>query len=346
MNEFETKRSRRQFGVRGLVPALASGGAAFFPSPFRQLWESLGAPQGKKRLRRRGKRGQGPALQIGGFAASQNSSARPYSQLRFQLLAALLFLVCSASELLAFQETPPAKPEQPKPTRKDSVDDELLKKLVPDLAPEKKPDAATPADKTQDELDRTVQSMRSVSKKLSQKDVSEETRRQQKSIIDDINALIEKLKQPPPDSSQSQSSNNQDQQQNQSKSQDRQSAQQRKEQQQQQREQQEAQQKQKQAGTGEGSSQQSVNKSAEASDKEQQRKAAARAAELAKRRALIDEVWGHLPPALREKMLNVGNENLLPQYEDVIRRYYEAIALPPEGDKRPGTRKPNNAKSK
>ena len=282
-----------------------------------------------------------------GFAAYQNLSFRLGSRVLCKLLSAFLLLVFSGSDLLAFQEAPPAKPEPPKPTRKDSVDDELLKKLVPDLAPEKKPDPAaqTPAEKTQDELDRTIQSMRSVSKKLSQKDVSEETRRQQKSIIDDINALIEKLKQPPQDSSQSQSSNNQDQQSNQSKSQDRQSAQQRKEQQQ--REQQEAQQKQKQqAGTGEGSSQQSPNKSAEATDKEQQRKAAARAAELAKRRALIDEVWGHLPPALREKMLNVGSENLLPQYEDVIRRYYEAIALPSEGDKRPSARKPSDAKGR
>ena len=258
--------------------------------------------------------------------------------------ACLLICVCFATELLAFQETPPAKPEQPKAARKDSVDDELLKKLVPDLALEKKPAAAetpqTSAEKTQDELDRTVQSMRSVSKRLSQKDVSDETRRQQKSILDDIDALIKKLQQPPQDSSQNQSSSNSDPQQNQSKSQDRQSAQ-RKEQQQ--REQQEAQQKQKQqTGTGEGSSQQSANKSAESTEKEQQRKAAARAAELAKRRALIDEVWGHLPPALREKMLNVGNENLLPQYEDVIRRYYEAIALPPENDKRSGARKPSN----
>ena len=269
--------------------------------------------------------------------------ARRQQRRRLVPLTCLLICISSATKLLAFQEAPPAKPEQPKAARKDSVDDELLKKLVPDLALEKPAAAETPqtsAEKTQDELDRTVQSMRSVSKRLSQKDVSDETRRQQKSILDDIDALIKKLQQPPQDSSQNQSSSNSDSQQNQSKSQDRQSAQ-RKEQQQ--REQQEAQQKQKQqTGTGEGSSQQSANKSAESTEKEQQRKAAARAAELAKRRALIDEVWGHLPPALREKMLNVGNENLLPQYEDVIRRYYEAIALPPENDKRSGARKPSN----
>ena len=56
--------------------------------------------------------------------------------------------------------------------------------------------------------------------------------------------------------------------------------------------------------------------------------APALAAALARRRALIDEVWGHLPPAMRERLLNVGSDKLLPKYEDQIRRYYEALAEP------------------
>ena len=58
------------------------------------------------------------------------------------------------------------------------------------------------------------------------------------------------------------------------------------------------------------------------------RQARERAAALARRRALIDEVWGHLPPAMRERLLNVGSDKLLPKYEDQIRRYYEALAEP------------------
>ena len=125
--------------------------------------------------------------------------------------ACLQICVCFASELLAFQENLPAKPEQTQ--AKESL-------------AEQKPAAAlvqkTPAEKTQDELERTVQSMRSVSKKLGQKDVSEETRRQQKSIIDNIDALLETLKQAP--SQDLAHGESQDRQKNQSKSQDRQSA--------------------------------------------------------------------------------------------------------------------------
>ncbi len=50
------------------------------------------------------------------------------------------------------------------------------------------------------------------------------------------------------------------------------------------------------------------------------------AAELARRTNLIKDVWGHLPPALREKMLNIYSEKYLPRYEELVRRYFEALA--------------------
>ncbi len=43
------------------------------------------------------------------------------------------------------------------------------------------------------------------------------------------------------------------------------------------------------------------------------------------------EVWGHLPPALRRELLNVYSEKYIPQYEDLVRRYYESLA---EGNRR------------
>lgn len=48
--------------------------------------------------------------------------------------------------------------------------------------------------------------------------------------------------------------------------------------------------------------------------------------ELLRQRQLRESVWGHLPPALREKMLNLPHDKTLPKYSEHIRRYYEALA--------------------
>lgn len=51
-----------------------------------------------------------------------------------------------------------------------------------------------------------------------------------------------------------------------------------------------------------------------------------REGELVRQRQLREAVWGHLPPALREKMLNLPHDKTLPKYSEHIRRYYEALA--------------------
>ncbi|WP_339727302.1 hypothetical protein [uncultured Gimesia sp.] len=48
--------------------------------------------------------------------------------------------------------------------------------------------------------------------------------------------------------------------------------------------------------------------------------------DLAGRQAYIKDAWGHLPPAMRQKLLNIYTEKFLPQYDDQVRRYYEALA--------------------
>ncbi len=48
--------------------------------------------------------------------------------------------------------------------------------------------------------------------------------------------------------------------------------------------------------------------------------------DLRRQRQLREAVWGHLPPALREKMLNLPHDKTLPKYSEHIRRYYEALA--------------------
>ncbi|MCH9654095.1 MAG: hypothetical protein K0U86_23325 [Planctomycetes bacterium] len=52
----------------------------------------------------------------------------------------------------------------------------------------------------------------------------------------------------------------------------------------------------------------------------------ATAGSLANRNLYIKEAWGHLPPAMRQKLLNIYTEKFLPQYENQVRRYYEALA--------------------
>jgi len=47
---------------------------------------------------------------------------------------------------------------------------------------------------------------------------------------------------------------------------------------------------------------------------------------LPDRNAYIKDAWGHLPPAMRQQLLNIYTEKFLPQYEDQVRRYYEALA--------------------
>ena len=48
--------------------------------------------------------------------------------------------------------------------------------------------------------------------------------------------------------------------------------------------------------------------------------------DVARRQNLVKEVWGHLPPAVRQEMLNVYSEQFLPQYDDMVRRYFAALA--------------------
>ncbi len=46
------------------------------------------------------------------------------------------------------------------------------------------------------------------------------------------------------------------------------------------------------------------------------------------RNSLIEGTWGHLPPRLREQLLNGGNDRVLPKYDPLVRRYFESLAEP------------------
>jgi hypothetical protein len=54
--------------------------------------------------------------------------------------------------------------------------------------------------------------------------------------------------------------------------------------------------------------------------------ARAKAADESRRAQLIKDVWGHLPPHVRDAMQNAFGEKYLPRYEDLVKKYYEALA--------------------
>jgi hypothetical protein len=53
---------------------------------------------------------------------------------------------------------------------------------------------------------------------------------------------------------------------------------------------------------------------------------AAKKAELLRQQQMLKDVWGHLPPMLRDELLNISGEQYLPKYAEQVERYYEALA--------------------
>lgn len=65
---------------------------------------------------------------------------------------------------------------------------------------------------------------------------------------------------------------------------------------------------------------------ADSTEELRQREAAMR---LAQQKALLEQnIWGHLPPALRDELLSGYADRMLPGYEDLIQNYYQRLAKP------------------
>ena len=47
---------------------------------------------------------------------------------------------------------------------------------------------------------------------------------------------------------------------------------------------------------------------------------------LAERKRLIEEVWGHLPESVKQRLQNMPGESYLPKYKPLIKRYFESLA--------------------
>lgn len=264
-------------------------------------------------------------------------------------------LVRADDPLPVVEDMPPAA-KAPEQATEDSLDEALEK--VPEESPETPPQTVQPkpqVDGLQSELeeqvlgndageallrqlDQLVRKMQSARERLAQADRSPESKSLQQGVVDDLDKLIRELEKPPakspPPPPQSSSppppmggSDNQPQPAGGQKSASPMGGQTG----------QPMPQKQPagakpQAGTtgnapaGEGGNA-PQNAAAQSQDsaantKSQQQR---RAEEQMKQR-LAKDVWGHLPPQLRQELLNVYSEKYLPKYEDMVRRYYEALA--------------------
>ena len=77
--------------------------------------------------------------------------------------------------------------------------------------------------------------------------------------------------------------------------------------------------------TGDDSSSPDPNEASRESE-ERNAQADGSVSEMERRLGLATAVWGHLPPKVREQMRSAFSETYLPEYDDLVRRYYEALA--------------------
>jgi hypothetical protein len=285
-----------------------------------------------------------------------------------------IFTLTLGLPLLAREVTPqPSQPPASNAETDTGVVEELIKKEKPtiEVDPDKKPGAsadavpeAKPAQKpAKKSLQETIQEgligaaqahmqnpvesildrMRSVQEKLTKTSTDKETRKEQTQIVEEIDKLIEALKNqkppppqqnsnpdsgsPPPSGPPPMGGNQDDKQQAQGTSQPRPRNSQ-KQQSDQAGEKGKAQgQKQSQAGQGE-----SVSDKARDSNGSSAKRPRTVEEEAARQR-MAKDIWGHLPPAKRAELLNIISEKYIPKYDEQVRRYYEALAEEMRGNK-------------
>lgn len=245
----------------------------------------------------------------------QHFSKAPATRCLFVLFALACLVPFRAAA--AQQDDPPADPpavesetDEPGAPRKERLLDQLREWL------------SGKSDKQSGDnpLERAVRGMRAARERIAQKNTGPETRALQEQAVKDLEELLNALKQPPPPSDKSQ--------QNQSSSKlsfrQPQTTQAQPE-------------SEPQPGAGQqaGAPPQQAGKKTEkernaANSADRLDKGKADAAEQARRDRIAKDVWGHLPPHVRQELLNVYREKFLPKYEDLVRRYYEALA---EGEK-------------
>ncbi|MBS0210986.1 MAG: hypothetical protein JSS27_18740 [Planctomycetes bacterium] len=206
--------------------------------------------------------------------------------------------------------TPAEKPQPKKPSGASALDDDLLRELGDDgkskPKTDKKDEGAGPgggAEDSDDPLVKLNRQMRDAQQRLAQAETDEAVQKLQQDIVKQLEELIKQVQQ----QRQQQSSSS-------SMSQSKRS---------QQREQ--VAQPQKQQGQanqgGKRPSQQPARDSTEGLAKRETEKVDAKKLDDA-----LKDIWGELPPRLRQQMLQGSTERFLPKYELLIEQYFKALA--------------------
>lgn len=218
----------------------------------------------------------------------------------------------------------PARPEPTKPgpdpaAKKPAPEDELLLKSLD-------PNRDKSEDDDVERLERAIAGMREAQQRVEGKDAGRGTQDIQTRVVKDLDAIIEALQKPqspPPNQNQDQQQKQDQQKQNQKQ----QSGRKKRKLSLKGRRELVQRQMQKQQGKGnekQQPSQRDREKSPETSENQRMKKT--EKTEQDRQQELVKDVWGHLPPNVRAELLNVFSEKYLPKYEELVRRYYEALA--------------------
>lgn len=235
--------------------------------------------------------------------------------MRIVRIPVLMFLIGSGvifAELSAVQESVPieSSPQKEETTSEGETETSPSDSKKPEFNP-------------LEALQRVLGGMKVSAERMKVTDPSDQTRAMQKQVIKDLDELIQHLEEqsannqsPPPDQSPSQDQQPMDQEpmgKQQPQAQPQNSTPPGKPQPQQQRPSQE-----------EG-------KSRESTERKDSPPPPSANRSLSGQQLYEKEVWGHLPPSVRRELMNVYSEKYIPQYEDLVRRYYESLA---EGNRR------------
>ena len=178
------------------------------------------------------------------------------------------------------------------------LEEDLFKRLLGDQPQELATD--------ENPLENAIKGMLDAEKRIGNRDIGEETQNIQKKVVGDLQKLIDLA--------------NQRQQQQQQSQRRRQNRQRQRTQQQNGSRQQGPQQQQKPSPPSQQNQKQPGDSGTGA------RVGETNSPELLRQRRMLEEVWGHLPPAVRERMQNVIGEKYLPKYDEMIRRYFKSLA--------------------
>lgn len=227
--------------------------------------------------------------------------------------------ITSKSKITKEEETEPKADPPKEPSLLDKLTKELLKE-VDEGSGKPQPE------QQEDKFERVAKGMRSASEKLDGKATGDETTKIQEQVIRDLDELIKQLQNPPPNSgggggggggSSSKSGGGGGGRQQRASGRGASGR---------------GGKGQPQGGTpkqqaqGDGGEQGGRDrKDAEGSDErtDAERKAAEK---KAREKKLEIDVWGHLPPHLRDQLLNTYGERMLPKYEQLVKQFYEALS--------------------